>query len=240
MLTQLFPKDNSIANTTIDVIAVHGIETQSPRTWTFYERDEEPRGRGTNWLCDEDMLPKVLPQARIWAYDYNSNCYSDNAQEIDILALGDTFLAILKEHQEQGIRERMLVFIGSCFGGIVIAQALVRAFRNRARYKRLIDSTVGVVFLGTPFRGTGSTGIAQWLVLIRRFMGKETSESLLEGLREKDNSLNNTIHEFAEMMIQKRDRIQICCFYETRQTQIAKAVVSRVLAKTLPSVKVHL
>ena len=68
------------------------------------------------------MLPKVLPQARIWAYDYNSNCYSDNAQEIDVLALGDTFLEVLKGYQEQGIGERMLVFIGSCFGGIVIAQ----------------------------------------------------------------------------------------------------------------------
>ena len=70
-------------------------------------------------------------------------------------------------------------------------------------------------------------------------MGKETSGTLLEGLREKDNSLNNTIHEFAEMMIQKRDQIQICCFYETRQTQIAKAVVSRMVASVVPTVQVY-
>ena len=71
-------------------------------------------------------------------------------------------------------------------------------------------------------------------------MGKETSETLLEGLREKDNSLNNTIHEFAEMMIRNRDQIRICCFYENRQTQIAKAMVARVLARVLPTMKVHL
>ena len=101
---------------------MHGIETHSPKTWTFHERDEEPRGRTTNWLCDEDMLPKVVPQARIWAYDYNSSCYSDNAPEVDILALGDTFLEILRGARDKDIGTRPLIFIGSCFGGIVIAQ----------------------------------------------------------------------------------------------------------------------
>ena len=74
---------------------MHGIETHSPKTWIAYEQDEEPKGRARYWLRDEDMLPKVMPQARIWTYDYNSNCYSDNAQEVDILGLGETFLEIL-------------------------------------------------------------------------------------------------------------------------------------------------
>ena len=74
------------------------------------------------------MLPKVVPQARIWAYDYNSNCYSDNAQEIDVLGLGDSFLEMLRGAQDKGVGERVLVFIGSCFGGIVIAQVRLSAF----------------------------------------------------------------------------------------------------------------
>ncbi len=64
----------------------------------------------------------AVPQARIWAYDYNSNCYSDNAQEVDTLGLGDTFLEILRGARDKGIGERIMIFIGSCFGGIVIAQ----------------------------------------------------------------------------------------------------------------------
>ena len=91
--------------------------------------------------------------------------------------------------------------------------------------------------LGTPFRGARFAGIMQWLVLIRGFMGKETSKTLVEGLSEKDNSLNNVIHEFAEMVIQ--NQIQIRCFYETRETQVAKAVVPRVLAKVFPTIRVH-
>ena len=107
---------------------MHGIETYSPKTWIAYEHNKEPRGRATNWLCDEDMLPRILPQARIWAYNYNSNCYSDNAQEVDILGLGSSFLEILRGVRDKGIGKRKLVFIGSCFGGIVVAQVRLAGF----------------------------------------------------------------------------------------------------------------
>lgn len=92
-------------------------------TWTAYERDEEPRGRSVNWLCDEDMLPKIIPEARIWAYNYNSNCFNDNAQEIDIAGLGEAFLGLL-ENDVYSFGDRPLIFIGSCFGGIVVAQVI--------------------------------------------------------------------------------------------------------------------
>lgn len=68
------------------------------------------------------MLPEVMPQARIWTYDYNSNCYSDNAPQVDILELGETFLEILWRARDKDVGERPLIFVGSCFGGIVIAQ----------------------------------------------------------------------------------------------------------------------
>jgi hypothetical protein len=68
------------------------------------------------------MLPKVIPRARIWVYNYNSNCYSDNAQNVDILGLGESFLEILWIARDKDIGRRPLVFIGSCFGGIVVAQ----------------------------------------------------------------------------------------------------------------------
>lgn len=66
------------------------------------------------------MLPEVIPQARIWVYGYNSNCYSDDAQDVDILGLGVNFLEFL--WMEKDIGKRPLVFIGSCFGGVIVAQ----------------------------------------------------------------------------------------------------------------------
>ena len=94
-----------------------------------------------------------------------------------------------------------------------------------------------MVFLGTPLRGTPAAGITQWLVLIRRYMGRETSNSLIDGLKEKDNDLNNMVHKFAEIAI--NHQVQIRCFYETLQTQTAKAVMPSMLAKPFPTLTVY-
>jgi hypothetical protein len=101
------------------IIAVHGIETTSPKTWVAYEQDTEPKGRAYNWLKDVDMLPSVIPGARIWAFDYNSN-YSHDAQTVRIDGLGVILLNCIKDRYED-FESRKLVFIGSCFGGIVVA-----------------------------------------------------------------------------------------------------------------------
>ena|ERR1700733_15284027 len=66
------------------------------------------------------MLPQVVPQARIWAFDYNSN-YSTNAQKVKLTDLGKSLLAFMWDSKE-GLGKRPLVFIGSCFGGLVVAQ----------------------------------------------------------------------------------------------------------------------
>ena len=68
------------------------------------------------------MLPKTIPEGRVWVYNYNANCYSDKAQEADILGLGESFLEVLWIAKDKDIGKRALVFIGSCFGGIVVAQ----------------------------------------------------------------------------------------------------------------------
>ena len=101
---------------------MHGIKTESPKTWIAYEKDEEPKGRAINWLCDDDMLPNILPQAHIWAYNYNSNCYSNNAPKVDILGLSESFLQRLLLAKSEDVGNRPIAFVGLCFGGIVIAQ----------------------------------------------------------------------------------------------------------------------
>lgn len=66
-------------------------------------------------------------------------------------------------------------------------------------------------------------------------MQRETSQTLLEGLRENANSLDNMVHEFAMMTIE--NKLQIRCFYETRKTQVAN-FVSRTIAKFFGITKV--
>jgi len=106
---------------TTSIIAVHGLQTTAAKTWTAYKNGKNAEGGECHWLRDEDMLPKVLPQARIWAFDYNSN-YSSNAQHVSIVDLGQVLLDMVHGKKDDQLGERTLVFIGSCFGGIIVAQ----------------------------------------------------------------------------------------------------------------------
>jgi len=66
------------------------------------------------------MLPSVIKGARIWAFDYNSN-YSRDAQTVQVDGLAMTLLTCITDRRDD-FDSRKIVFIGSCFGGIVVAE----------------------------------------------------------------------------------------------------------------------
>ncbi|KAF2663510.1 ankyrin [Microthyrium microscopicum] len=212
-LRPVFPRPGVENNTTMDIIAVHGLET-------------EPRGRAVNWLKDFDMLPLAIPTARIWTFDYNAN-YSDNAQQVTLSGLASTFLSHLKDNFEE-LRGREILFIGSCFGGIVVADALVQASHETdqaSKSRDLLDQTIGAIFLGTPLRGSAAARPAIWKNMLSSvFIGTEASNLLLADLTEYSSRLQSLLEEFARLVVRRKRPIQIICFYETRVTTISKAV----------------
>ena len=93
MTANIVPNLHDRSDPVFSIVAVHGLDTSSPQTWIAYERDGPPsiRGRAFNWLSDDDMLPAIVPKARIWTFDYNAN-YHSNASVADLLALGEMLL----------------------------------------------------------------------------------------------------------------------------------------------------
>jgi hypothetical protein len=66
------------------------------------------------------MLPSVITKARTWVFDYNSR-YSHDAQVVRIPGLARTLLNCIKDRYDD-FSSRQLIFVGSCFGGIVVAE----------------------------------------------------------------------------------------------------------------------
>jgi hypothetical protein len=65
------------------------------------------------------MLPAAIPEARIFTYDWNAN-YFENAPVQMLLGHADNLLAHVIG--EQGSTSRPIIFIASCFGGLVLAE----------------------------------------------------------------------------------------------------------------------
>lgn len=99
------------------VITIHGLGTNSS-TWEFKKRD----GDVINWLSDSNMLPAAIPEARIFTYDWDAN-YTDNALVggLDVNA-GRMLLLINELRDRKDHQKRPIVFVASCFGGLILAE----------------------------------------------------------------------------------------------------------------------
>ncbi|KAK3332561.1 hypothetical protein B0T19DRAFT_415984 [Cercophora scortea] len=205
----------------LDIIAIHGLGTESPRTWEYKLRGED--GKVVNWLADADMLPAVIPEASIYTYDWNAN-YFEDAPVQSILGHAHSLLVLISDLQ--GSNHRPIIFIASCFGGLILAEALTRAAQQGSEYRHILQSTVGITFLGTPFSGSDASQQAQWQVIVGGIMGEQTSNQLVDALNTSDRELRKLTQQFAELAGRDSDRIPICCFYETKETEMLRKVIS--------------
>ncbi|RYP16975.1 hypothetical protein DL765_004817 [Monosporascus sp. GIB2] len=175
------------------IVAIHGLGTESPRTWEFKRKD----GSGVvNWLSDSTMLPAAVPEARIFTYDWDAN-YFENAPVQTLLGHADNLLALIAA--EHGPLPRPIIFVASCFGGLVLAEAINRAAQEGSPYRHVLFSTVGVVFLGTPFRGSDAARQAQWQVVVGGILGEQTSDHLVRDLEQKHHFVRQRVQKFTEI-----------------------------------------
>ena len=196
------------------IVAIHGLGGHPLKTWTKGEK---------LWL--RDFVPKVVPEARILSYGYNSAvAFSGTASGID-----DFARALLERlTQKRRIYEnssRPILFVAHAMGGIVFKKALVIAHERDSRYHDISASVKGVMFFGVPHRGSN---IALWsnalarLANIPLFGGLRTD--LLSDLSPKSILLGNIHDQF----IERGKHLQIFSFYERKKIPgFADLVVDR-------------
>nr|CEG05229.1 unnamed protein product [Fusarium clavum] len=202
------PKDDpKIAKpATVDIIAVHGLGSNVDRTWTW-RQSEEP----VHWLKDANMLPKIVPTARIMVFNYDSTWMSD-APRTRVELCGEDLIRSM--HNLRGHCDRPVVFVAHSFGGLVVQDGLIFADRER-EFQYIIKNTAGLVTLGTPFRGTRMYWIAQLVARLMSLWGsRQDNLSLLvydsPQLRDKAQSLGRLSREVYPF--------PIVCFFEVIQT----------------------
>jgi hypothetical protein len=111
---------------------------------------------------------------------------------------------------------RPIVFIGHCFGGIIIEKALAS---SKQRSHSIVDHTVGVVFIATPHRGTQTQSTAAIIADIAAKANLGQRSRLIDSLAPHEDFLKDIVFQFSRLA--NEIRIPICCFYEQRRTDVA-------------------
>jgi len=230
---QIYPSVEKGSETEFDIIAIHGLDTKSPDTWTWRD-PKDANSVGVNWLSD--LLPKQFPKARIFTCDWPANLFkrSDTIQMTTKELARSLLLAI--QARQSGSEARPIIFIAPCLGGIVLAQALVLAEEPRSEYAYLWKATIGIVFLATPFRGTAFKQLArQSVFLLNGFamLSRREVTILLGSVGESTSFLEDLVASFTSICLQRGDTCQLSVFYETGRGNLWRKLLPSFIADML-------
>ncbi|ORY72124.1 uncharacterized protein BCR38DRAFT_418974 [Pseudomassariella vexata] len=192
----------------VDVVAVHGLGANVDWSWI-----SKHGAKPVHWLKDPDMLPIVVPNARIIVYNYDSRWHSDAPQN-RLQLCGEGLVAELHRFRGQdNTRRRPIIFVGHSLCGLVILYALLYADCTED-FKYLSTQTVGFAALGTPFRGTQMQSLAKKVAWILDPTGSH--------LEQDGKHLEDKVHDFG--VLRGKLAIPTCCLIELYVSNYGKKV----------------
>jgi protein SERAC1 len=176
----------------LDIVFVHGLQGHPRKTWAkktnaghqYHHYAPKSQAAEANPLAvvddhttdsccsDSDifwpghLLPHDLPNCRIltWGYDTMVTRGWTAVSQNNLFSHAKDFLYALERIHPKG---RPIIFVAHSLGGIMVKELLRRSEVSReSTLQDIINSTVGVVFLGTPHRG--SPDLASLAETVRR------------------------------------------------------------------------
>ncbi|EXJ89617.1 hypothetical protein A1O3_02684 [Capronia epimyces CBS 606.96] len=202
VLSIVYSPVDVVASPAVDIVAVHGLGGDAIHTWTH------PKSKAI-WL--KDFLPAQIPNARIMTFGYNA-AMALGQSTAEVIDHARSLLASLVDKREEPEEiQRPLIFIAHSLGGIVVKQALLQA-RLESRYHCIKDATRGLIFLGTPHRGSEKATYGKVLANVAQFVTSRPPARLLKALETNSATLQRLTADFRHQL----PDYQVYSFYEQR------------------------
>ncbi|PQK16764.1 hypothetical protein BB8028_0006g10830 [Beauveria bassiana] len=181
------------------------------------------------------MLPAKIPKARIIIYRYDSAWHAD-APRTRLQLCGEELVHSLHSFRAK-CQRRPVIFVGHSLGGNVILQAILYG-NDKSRYESLVKAIAGLVFLGTPFRGSKWQPLAEALAFLMGPAGLH--RGITRELAFDELALGDRLHRFCGL--RNKLSIDVICFCELLEidcgrrlgiASVAKGMVYELLNRRL-------
>lgn len=174
-------------------------------------------GADRNPLWLRDFLKEDFPNARVYSMGYNSKvAFGFGTGRLDSFAR-ELLINIQRTRETEDEKQRPILFVCHSIGGLVVTKALLVAYVAKVQYyKNILDSTTGVLFLGTPHAGSDSAALAKPLVdiahiVLPRIWGT-VRKDLVASLERNGSELLELSGQFRSMI--DKENIQVFSFVE--------------------------
>ena len=159
------------------------------------------------------LLPEEIPNARIltWGYDVDIVKLAAAASQATILQHAETLLSDLAQR-----KRKPLIFIAHSLGGIVVKDALNTSKIAATFAKEIVSDTRGVIFLGTPHRGSAVASLGKVISGLARVAFQNPNPNILSALEKDSDTFERISNTFRHVLAS--GRINIHSFQEELQT----------------------
>ena len=183
------------------VILIHGLNGHAQRTFTHPE---------TSVYWPQDILPKMVPTARVLTYGYNSST-KNISEGHNVLDIALQLIVDLKDYRrEKTEKERDIVLICHSLGGIIAKKAIL-LHQSSGEGKAIRNSIVGIMFMGTPHCGSDLANFGSAFANIASTV-IEMPKLLLKTLSKNSSALYDISREFATVTSDLN--LKLISFYE--------------------------
>ncbi|KAK8093000.1 hypothetical protein PG999_014587 [Apiospora kogelbergensis] len=156
-----------------------------------------------------DLLPTTAPDARVMTYGYDTHIrhwIGPEGSHNTVYDIAWDFLVSL-EASRRPAPARPIMLIAHSLGGIVVKEMLRRSSMCRLGQKHLLsvfDSTIGVIFFGTPHGGADPRRFLQSVAeQVIKAVGFTVNQQIVDSLLPSSERLRELRDEFAPMARQQ-------------------------------------
>jgi hypothetical protein len=152
-----------------------------------------------------DLLPSTVPHARVLTYGYDTRIRHMAGSDINKDTLRDIAwnLLVALEGARRNDPLRPILFIVHSLGGIVVKEMLRRARAcqpGHAHLHRVFQSTLGIIFFGTPHAGADPRSLLHKLVVnFASAAGVKPNDSIVQTLLPASERLKELREVFGPM-----------------------------------------
>ncbi|KAF2741827.1 hypothetical protein M011DRAFT_413767, partial [Sporormia fimetaria CBS 119925] len=204
--------DRSGVNVVADIIFVHGLTGNRQNTWTT---------KTDKVFWPKDLLSRTLPNTRIMTFGYDADIahfLSAASQNRIGEHAGNLVNAVTEVREATDTEHRPIIFVTHSLGGLVTEDALLYSKNSaEAHLQDMMQSVVGICFLGTPHCGSDLANWGSVVGNLAKFI-KNANVDIINVLKTDSEVLARIQRDFHTMLrgpsFEFRAPIKITCFYE--------------------------
>jgi hypothetical protein len=105
---------------------------------------------------------------------------------------------------------------------LIHIQMIINASSRKGTEKDIPKHTAGIIFLGTPHRGSASSNWGSLIVQSGKILGLDGEDRILNDLKRDSEPLKQVVREFTRWLFD--NSVQTVCFYEQHVTDYGSKV----------------